>query len=148
MKLRPSLLAALAGATLLTGCGEGAAPSADQALSGPLKALDDDKVRSLLSEEARAALSILEQGATAEMAAYKAQYGHLPATYSELASMEGARRVAVAAITDALAEQVPIVRRETLEQMAGQFVDRAQQRLFEQLKAQESANPTESTATP
>ena len=85
MKLRPSILAALAGAVLLTGCGESAAPSAEQALSGPLASLDDSKVRALLSEEAQAALSILEQGAQAELAAYKAEYGRLPATYAELA---------------------------------------------------------------
>lgn len=139
MKLPHSLIAALAGAALLTGCGDNAEPSAEQALSGPLASLDDSKVRALLSEEAQAALSILEQGAQAELAAYKAEYGRLPATYAELASVEGARSVAVAAITDALAEQVPFVRRETLEQVAGGFVDRAQQRLFEQLKAQEGA---------
>jgi hypothetical protein len=45
----------------------------------------------------------------------------------------------VTAITDALAEQVPFVRRETLEQMAGQFVDRAQQRVLDQMKAAEGA---------
>ncbi|HMT48460.1 MAG: hypothetical protein RL702_70 [Pseudomonadota bacterium] len=141
MKLRPSLLAALAGAALLGGCGDSAAPSAEKALAGPLQALDDTKVRELLSEEAQAALNILEQGARAELAAYKAEYGKLPATYAELASVDGARTVAVAAITDALVEQVPFLRRETLEQVAGQFVDRAQQRLLEQLKAQESAAP-------
>ena len=53
----------------------------------------------------------------------------------------GIAPVAVAAITDARVEQVPFLRRETLEQVAGQFVDRAQQRLLEQLKAQESAAP-------
>ncbi|MBK9012211.1 hypothetical protein [Novosphingobium sp.] len=142
MTLRPAILAVLAGAALLAGCGDSAAPTAEKALAGPLQSLDDSKVRALLSEEARAALGILEQGARSEMAAYKAQYGHLPATYSELASMEGARTVAVAAITDALAEQVPFVRRETLEQVAGEFVDRAQQRLFEQLKAQDPAAGT------
>lgn len=146
MKLRHSLVAALAGAMLLTGCGDRSAPSAEQALAGPLQALDDSKVRSLLSEEAQAALNILEQGARAEMAAYKAEYGKLPATYAELASVDGARTVAVAAITDALAEQVPFVRRETLGQVAGQFVDRAQQRLFEQLKAEQAANPAQDQA--
>ena len=130
---------ALASALALTACGDSAVPAGGEAASGALAGLDDSKIAALLSEEAKAALDILGQGARTEIAAYQAQYGKLPENLSDLASLQTARAAAVTAITDAMAEQVPFVRRETLEQMAGQFVDRAQQRVLEQLKAAETA---------
>jgi hypothetical protein len=130
---------ALASALALSACGDSTVPTEGEAASGALKALDDSKIAGLLSTEAKAALDILGQGARTEIEAYKAQYGQLPANLSDLASLQTARAAAVTAITDALAEQVPFVRRETLEQMAGQFVDRAQQRVLDQMKAAEGA---------
>lgn len=131
---------ALAAVLPLAACGDVAVPGQDKAAEA-LAGLDDSKIAGLLSAEAKAALAILGQGAKTELAAYQAQYGKLPDTVSELASLQTARAAAVTAITDALAEQVPFVRRETLEQVAGQFVDRAQLRLFEQLKAEAAATP-------
>jgi hypothetical protein len=135
---------ALVSALALTACGDSSAPDGKDAAAGALAALDDSKIAGLLSEEAKAALDILGQGARTEIAAYQAQYGKLPENLSDVASLQTARAAAVTAITDALAEQVPFVRRETLEQMAGQFVDRAQQRVLEQLKAETAAPPAES----
>jgi hypothetical protein len=131
----------VAAALSLAACGDSSVPTEGEAASGALKALDDSKIAGLLSTEAKAALDILGQGARTEIEAYKAQYGQLPAHLSDLASLQTARAAAVTAITDALAEQVPFVRRETLEQMAGQFVDRAQQRVLDQMKAAETAPP-------
>ena len=136
---------ALVSALALTACGDSSAPDGKDAASGALAALDDSKIAALLSEEARAALDILGQGARTEIAAYQVQYGKLPENLSDLASLQTARAAAVTAITDAMAEQVPFVRRETLEQMAGQFVDRAQQRVLDQLKAENAAPAAEST---
>jgi len=130
---------ALASALALSACGDSAVPGEGDAASSALKVLDDSKIAGMLSTEAKAALDILGQGARTEIEAYKAQYGQLPANLSDLASLQTARAAAVTAITDALAEQVPFVRRETLEQMAGQFVDRAQQRVLDQMKAAEAA---------
>ncbi|MEY4238213.1 MAG: hypothetical protein RL339_814 [Pseudomonadota bacterium] len=132
---------ALASALALSACGDSAVPGESDAASSALKVLDDSKIAGMLSTEAKAALDILGSGARAEIEAYKAQYGQLPANLSDLASLQTARVAAVTAITDALAEQVPFVRRETLEQMAGQFVDRAQQRVLDQMKAAEAALP-------
>jgi hypothetical protein len=131
----------VAAALSLAACGDSSVPTEGEAASGALKALDDSKIAGLLSTEAKAALDILGQGARTEIEAYKAQYGQLPANLSDLASLQTARAAAVTAITDALAEQVPFVRRETLEQMAGQFVDRAQQRVLDQMKTAETAPP-------
>lgn len=139
---------ALASALSLSACGESPVALDGNAAASALKALDDSKIAGLLSTEAKAALDILGQGVRTELAAYQAQYGKLPDNLSDLASLQTARAAAVTAITDVLAEQLPFVSRSTLEQMAGQFVDRGQQRLFEQLKAAASANPAESAAKP
>lgn len=139
--MRANLTVLIAAALAVSACGESPAPAEGEAPSGALAALDDSKIASLLSAEAKAALDILGQGARTEIEAYKAQYGQLPANLSDIASLQTARTAAVTTITDAMAEQVPFVRRETLEQMAGQFVDRAQQRVLDQFKAAESAAP-------
>jgi hypothetical protein len=132
---------AVASALALSACGDSSVSGEGDAASSALTLFDDSKIAEMLSTEAKAALDILGQGARSEIEAYKAEYGQLPANLSELASLQTARTAAVTAITDALAEQLPFVRRETLEQMAGQFVDRAQLRLFEQLKAEAAATP-------
>lgn len=137
--MRSGLILAVAAAVSLAACGESAVPTESEAASGALKALDDSKIAGLLSTEAKAALDILGQGVRTEIEAYKAQYGQLPANLSDLASLQTARAAAVTAIADAMAEQVPFVRRETLEQMAGQFVDRAQQRVLDQMKTTQAA---------
>lgn len=121
--MRGGLLALVAASMLtLTACGESPVSPEGQAAASALKGLDESKIAALLSTEAKAALDILGQGARAELAAYQAEYGKLPAN---------------------LSEQLPFVSRGTLEQVAGQFVDRGQQRLFEQLKAEAAANPSE-----
>lgn len=130
---------ALASVLALSACGDSSAPGESDVAAGAAKLLDDGKIAGMLSAEAKAALDILGQGVRAELAAYKAQYGQLPANLSDLASLQTARAAAVTTIADAMAEQVPFVRRETLEQMAGKFVDRAQQRVLDQMKAAEAA---------
>ena len=140
---RGLLTLALASALALTACGESPAGGDGEAPASVLKSLDESKIAGLLSTEAQAALDILGQGARTELAAYQAQYGKLPDNLSELASLQTARAAAVTAITDSLAEQVPFVSRGTLEQMAGQFVDRAQQRVLDQMKA-DAPNSVES----
>ena len=136
----------LVSALSLAACGESTVPGEGDAASSALKMLDDSKIAGMLSTEAKAALDILGQGARTEIEAYKAQYGQLPANLSDLASLQTARAADVTAIADAMAEQVPFVRRETLEQMAGQFVDRAQQRVLEQLKAEAATTPAAGAA--
>jgi len=139
---------AVAAALGLTACGEATKPGEGEATSAAGKLLDDGKIAAMLSTEAKAALDILGQGARTEIAAYQAQFGKLPDNLSDIASLQTARTAAVATITDALAEQVPFVRRETLEQMAGQFVDRAQQRVLDQIRAAEAAAANTGAAQP
>ena len=123
----------------LTACGDSGTPGEGGVVGEALQVIDETRVAELLSAEGKAALGIVEQGVRTEIAAYKAQYGQLPASYAELASLETARAAAVTVIADGLAEQLPFVRRETLEQVSAQFVGRAQQRIFEQIKGQEQS---------
>lgn len=147
--MRPLLtICAMAAALGMAACGEATKPGEGEAASAATKLLDDSKIAGMLSTEAKAALDILGQGARTEIEAYKAQFGKLPDNLSDIASLQTARAAAVTAITDALAEQVPFVRRETLEQMAGQFVDRAQQRVLDQIKAAEKAAANAGAAQP
>jgi len=141
-------ICAMAAALGLAACSEATKPGEGEAASAATKLLDDSKIAGMLSTEAKAALDILGQGARTEIEAYKAQFGKLPDNLSDIASLQTARAAAVTAITDALAEQVPFVRRETLEQMAGQFVDRAQQRVLDQIKAAEKAAANAGAAQP
>lgn len=141
-------ICAMAAALGLAACSEATKPGEGEAASAATKLLDDSKIAGMLSTEAKAALDILGQGARTEIEAYKAQFGKLPDNLSDIASLQTARAAAVTAITDALAEQVPFVRRETLEQMAGQFVDRAQQRVLDQIKTAEKAAANAGAAQP
>lgn len=134
-----SFLLAAAAALALSACGDSGKSAEGGVVGQALQVIDETRVAELLSAEGKAALGILEQGVRTEIAAYKAEFGQLPASYADLASLETARAAAVTVIADGLAEQLPFVRRETLEQVSGQFVGRAQQRIFEQIKGQESS---------
>lgn len=138
MKAGSFLLAAVA-ALALSACGDSGNPAEGGVVGQALQVIDETRVAELLSAEGKAALDIMEQGVRTEIAAHKAEFGQLPASYADLASLETARTAAVTVIADGLAEQLPFVRRETLEQVSAQFVGRAQQRIFEQVKEQESS---------
>ena len=142
MRRASLLLAALA----LTGCGDSTAPAeggglkdaAKGALGEAMQIVDESQVAELLSAEAKFALGAFEQDLRGEIAAYQAQFGRLPTSLAELKSMAAPQELAVAAITDALAEQLPYVRRETLEQIATRFVTATQERIFAQITAGEA----------
>ena len=142
MRRASLLLAALA----LTGCGDSTAPAeggglkdaAKGALGEAMQILDESQVAELLSAEAKFALGAFEQDLRGEIAAYRAQFGRLPTSIGELQSLAAPKELAVTAITDALAEQLPYVRRETLEQVATRFVTATQERIFARIKAGET----------
>ena len=146
MVSRPSLFLAPLAALMLAGCGdstgstEGGAmkDAAKGALGEAMQIVDESQVAELLSAEAKFALGAFEQDLRGEIAAYQAQFGRLPTSLAELKSMAAPQELAVAAITDALAEQLPYVRRETLEQIATRFVTATQERIFAQITAGEA----------
>lgn len=143
---RPSLFLAPLAALMLAGCGdstgstEGGAlkDAAKGALGEAMQIVDESQVAELLSAEAKFALGAFEQDLRGEIAAYQAQFGRLPTSLAELKSMAAPQELAVATITDALAEQLPYVRRETLEQIATRFVTATQERIFAQITAGEA----------
>lgn len=128
----------LAAALMLAGCGDAATAAKDAALGEAKQFVDETKVADLLTAEAKFAVGAFEQDIRAQVAAHKAQFGALPTSLAEVKALAAPSALATAAVTDALAEQLPFVRRETLEQVAGRFVTATEKRIFEQVVAAEA----------
>jgi hypothetical protein len=131
---------------LLTGCGESAVPAKEKAVEEAKQFIDETKVADLLTAEAKFALGAFEQDVRAQIAAYKTEFGALPTSFAELKSMAAPTALATTAVTDALAEQLPFVRRETLEQISARFVAATEKRIFEQVVAQDAVPGAEGSA--
>lgn len=138
MKAGSAMLAAAA-ALFLAGCGDSITAVKDKAVAEAKQIVDETKVAELLTDEARFVVGAFEQDIRAQIAAHKAQFGALPTSYAELKSLAAPSALATAAVTDALAEQLPFVRRETLEQVSARFVAATEKQVFEQAVALEAA---------
>lgn len=130
---------ALVAASLLTGCSDAGSAAKDAAVAEAKQFIDETKVTDLLTAEAKFAVGAFEQDIRAQIAAHKAQFGALPTSLAEVKALAAPSALATTAVTDALAEQLPFVRRETLEQIAGRFVKATEKRVFEQVVALEAA---------
>lgn len=133
--MRSRSVTALAAALLLAACGQAGQGAEEQ---GALGAISVSQVAQLLSPEAKAAAESYERDVRAGIAAYKAQFGTLPTSFADIPSAAALRGTAVDVIADGLGEQVPFASRETLEKAAGAFVSAAEQRIFDQVKAQDA----------
>lgn len=130
------LFAALA-AVLLAGCG-----SAGEGEGGAAaQLLEPSRIASLLSPEAKAAVESYKNDVSGGLAAYKAQYGHLPQSLTEIPEAAAVRETAVNLVADGLAEQVPFASRETLEKAATAFVAAGERQILDRLKAQDAPKP-------
>lgn len=138
MKNAVSFFLAVAALPMLAGCGETGSAAKDKAVEEAKQLIDETKIAGLLTAEAKFALGAFEQDIRAQIAAHKAQFGALPQSYAELKSLAAPSALATAAVTDSLAEQVPFVRRETLEQVATRFVAATEKRIFDQVVAQDA----------
>lgn len=145
MKFGTAIMTAFA-ALMLAGCGDSLTAAKENAVAEAKQIVDETKVGELLSEEARFVVGTFEQDIRAQIAAHKAQFGALPTSLDELKSLAAPSALATAAVTDALAEQLPFVRRETLEQIAGRFVAATEKRVFEKAVALETAAGGEGSA--
>lgn len=133
-----SVLLTATAALMLGGCGDSGVAVKDAAMKEARQLIDETKVADLLTAEARFALGAFEQDVRAQIAAHKAQFGALPRSYAELKALAAPSALATAAVTDALVEQVPFMRRETLEQVAARFVAATEKRIFDQVVAQDT----------
>ncbi|MFZ9396327.1 MAG: hypothetical protein ACO25F_09745 [Erythrobacter sp.] len=136
---RTGLSALVAAGFALAACGDSGAITAEGVGSEALQFVDETQVAELLKDEAIFPLGAYEQDIRGEILAYQEQFGRLPQSYAEIKSLAEPSAVATAAISAALAEQLPYVRRETLDQVSARFVAATQQRIFEQINAQEAA---------
>jgi len=118
---------------LLAACGD--AGSADD---GGL--LDTATLVERLPPEVRGAVTSYERDLFAAAASYKAEFGRFPVSFADVASVAGAREVAVNVLADGIGEQVPFSSRETAEKAANAVIGAAERRILDQMKAQDAQN--------
>lgn len=132
---------ALTGALLLAGCGD---ISADGATAGAAdkarELLDPASLAQTLPPEARAVVTSYERDLRAAASAHVAEFGQLPASFADVASVAGARTAAVNFIADGIGEQVPFASRATLEQAANGIVTAAERRILDQMRTDNAPN--------
>jgi hypothetical protein len=69
-----------------------------------------------------------------------AEFGQLPASFADIASVATARTAAVNFLADAIGEQVPFASRATTEQAANSLVSAAERRILDQMRTENAAN--------
>ena len=70
----------------------------------------------------------------------KAEFGLLPLSFAEVASVAGAREVAVNVMADGIGEQIPFASRETAQATANAIISGAERRILDQMKPQDAQN--------
>lgn len=131
--MKKRIVLALAGAALLAACGDMA--------SDAEKLLDPATLTEQLPPEAQGVVTAYAGDLRGAAEAYKAEFGQLPASFADVASVAGAREAAVNLIADGLGEQVPFASRATLEQAANGIVGAAEGRILDQMRTENAANP-------
>ena len=125
----------IASVALLAGCGD-IAPDVDTE-----KLLDPATLAERLPPEAQGVVTSYAGDLRGAAEAYRAEFGQLPASFADIASVAGAREAAVNLIADGLGEQVPFASRQTLEQAANGIVTAAERRVLDQMRTENAGNP-------
>jgi hypothetical protein len=130
---RLHLVHVILGAALLSACGD--AGSTDDG-----RLLDVATIAVQLPPEVRTAVTSYESDLRAAATSYQVEFGQLPVSFADVASVAGARSVAVNVLADGIGEQIPFASRETAEKTANAIISAAERRILEQMKAQDAAN--------
>lgn len=133
---RAFLVAALT-ASMLSACGS-IAPEGD---GGALALLNPQQLAEKLPPEARAVVTSYKQDLRAAAKAHVAQFGTLPASFADIASVARARQTAVSLLADGLSEQIPFASRETVETAANGLVTATERALLDQMRTENAPNP-------
>lgn len=133
--VRPSLLAAFA-ALLVAACGDTTVADVKGEASNLVA---PERIAELLPPEARAVVASYEQDLRGAAEAYKAEFGQLPASFADVASVAAARSAAVTLIADGLDGQIPFASRATLEDAANGVVSAAERQILDRMKTQDAA---------
>lgn len=121
------------GLALLAACGD-AGSASESGL------LDTATLVERLPPEVRGAVTSYERDLLNAAASYKAEFGRWPASFADVASVAGAREVAVDILADGIGEQIPFASRETTEKAADAVIGTAERRVLDQMKAQDAQN--------
>lgn len=120
---------------LLAGCGD-----ADSGGDGG-GLLDTSTIAQALPPEVRSVITSYEQDLLGAAASYKAEFGYLPKSFADVASVAGAREAAVNVLADGIGEQLPFASRETAQKAANTMITAAEQKILDRMKAQDAGNP-------
>ena len=134
------LAATMVGALLLVGCGDMSVDEVKGAAADAGQLLDPASLADKLPPEARAVVTSYERDLRTAASAHVAEFGQLPASFAEIASVAGARQAAVDFLADGLGEQVPFASRTTVEQAANGIVTAAERRILDQMRTENAAN--------
>jgi hypothetical protein len=133
-------LAALAlAAALLGGC-DGVVSKAGDAAEKAGGLIDPSALAQNLAPETRAFVTAYEQDLRKAASAHVAEFGQLPASFADIASVATARTAAVNFLADAIGGQVPFASRATTEQAANSLVSAAERRILDQMRTENAAN--------
>lgn len=124
---------AFLGIMLLAACG-------DAGTAGDSGLLDTDILAEQLPPEVRGAVTSYERDLLNAAASYKAEFGRWPVSFADVASVAGARAVAVNVLADGIGEQVPFASRETAQKAADAIIGTAERRVLDRMKAQDAQN--------
>jgi hypothetical protein len=124
---------AFLGIMLLAACG-------DAGTAGDSGLLDTDTLAEQLPPEVRGAVTSYERDLLNAAASYKAEFGRWPVSFADVASVAGARAVAVNVLADGIGEQVPFASRETAQKAADAIIGTAERRVLDRMKAQDAQN--------
>ena len=114
---------------LLAACG-------DAGTAGDSGLLDTATLVEQLPPEVRGAVTSYERDLLDAAASYKAEFGRWPVSFADVASVAGAREVAVNVLADGIGEQIPFASRETSEKAANAIMGTAERRVLDRIKAQ------------
>ncbi|MDO9367867.1 MAG: hypothetical protein Q7T68_04795 [Sphingopyxis sp.] len=133
MMHRGILLPLFLSMALLSACG-------DAGSTGDGGLLDAATLAEQLPPEVRSAVTSYERDLLGAAASYKAEFGHLPVSFADIASVAGARAAAANVLADGIGEQIPFASRETAEKTANAIIGAAERRILDQMKAQDAQN--------
>ncbi len=118
---------------LLAACG-------DAGTAGESGLLDTATLVEQLQPEVGGAVTSYERDLLSAAASYKAEFGQWPVSFADVASVAGARTVAVNVLADGIGEQIPFASRETAEKAADAIIGTAERRVLDRMKAQDAQN--------
>jgi hypothetical protein len=129
----------LSAAMLLAACGNVSFDDVKEVAAGVIP--DVKTLTEQLPPETRVVVTSYKSDLLNAASAYKAEYGQLPASLADIASVAGARETAVDLLADGIGEQIPFASRATVEKAANGIVSAAEGQILDQMRKQDAPKP-------